>query len=163
VVAGVIGILGYREFADEKIRQNTAKLYPVGAANFIESQGYVGPLFNHFDWGGYLLWRLPHIKVSMDGRGNVHGDDRVKKSVGTWNGGSHWSDDLDLNAAEIVIVQKDMALAALLRLDPRFHMAYQDEIAVVFVRVRSGASQSNLQPPESLAPPSVATNVASVQ
>jgi hypothetical protein len=138
VVVCVIGILNYRGFSEAKVEENTAKLYPVHAAAFVESQGYAGPLYNHFNWGGYLIWRLPQFKVSMDGRANVHGDARIKQSIKTWNGESHWSEDLELDEAGVAIVQKNMALSSLLRLDPRFQLTYQDETAVVFVRVRDG-------------------------
>jgi hypothetical protein len=152
VAVGVMCLLGYQGFSEAKIHENTAKVYPVKAAAFIEQQEYAGPLYNHFNWGGYLIWRLPHLKVSMDGRANVHGDDRIKKSLTTWNGGPHWADDVELNGAELIIAQKDMALAALLRLDPRFRVAYQDETAVVFTRSLHDRDQSNT--PESEGSPS---------
>ena len=44
--------------------------YPARAAAFDESRGYGGPLFNDFNWGGYLIWRLPGLPVSVDGRTN---------------------------------------------------------------------------------------------
>lgn len=150
VAAGVICIIGYRGFSEAKIQENTEKIYPIEAASFVEKQGYTGPLYNHFDWGGYLIWRLPHLKVSLDGRANVHGDERIKQSIITWAGGPHWIDDLELNGAEVVIAKKDMALAALLRLDPRFRMVYQDDTAVVFIRVLRATREST--PPASISP-----------
>ena len=161
VVAGVICILGYQGFSESRIHENTAKLYPIEAATFVEEQGYTGPLYNHFDWGGYLIWRLPHLKVSMDGRANVHGDERIKQAIGTWTGRSRWVDDPDLNGAEVVIAQKDIALAALLHIDPRFHVTYQDETAVVFVRAPRNAGRSNTPAAESPLPPSTVVDVAS--
>jgi hypothetical protein len=143
VLLGAVCILGYRGFSEAKIHENTAKLYPVEAATFVEEEGYTGPLYNHFDWGGYLIWRLPHLKVSMDGRANVHGDERIKQSLLTWVGNPHWMEDSELNKAGVVITRKDIALAALLRLDPRFQVAHQDETAVVFTRVRQKRDQSN--------------------
>lgn len=134
VCMGVVCLVGYLGLSNTKVQENTAQLYPVQAAVFLEKQDYAGQLYNHFDWGGYLIWRLPDLKVSMDGRGHVHGETRVKQSVLTWNGGSHWKDDQDLNASEIVIAKKETALTAILRLDSRFHVAYEDQVAVVFAR-----------------------------
>jgi hypothetical protein len=162
VALGVMCILGYRGFSEAKIHENTGKLYPVEAATFVEEQGYTGSLYNHFNWGGYLLWRLPHLKVSMDGRANVHGDERIKQSILTWNGGSHWREDLELDRAEVVIAQKDMALSSLLRLDPRFQKTFQDETAVVFVRATRNAGQSIIPTAESSLPPSTTPNAESV-
>ena len=134
VAGGVLCILAYRGTSSERIQEETAKVYPLGAALFAEQQGYAGPLYNHFDWGGYLIWRLPHLKVSMDGRANVHGDERIKRAIGTWAGGPHWTEDPDLNDARVIIAKNDMALASLLRLDRRFTEVYRDETAVVFIR-----------------------------
>jgi hypothetical protein len=43
-------------------------LFPVEAAAFVERAGLRGNMFNHYDWGGYLLWRLAPAKVFIDGR-----------------------------------------------------------------------------------------------
>jgi hypothetical protein len=142
VIIGVVSIAEFRGFSSERIQENTGKLYPIKAASFVEQQGYTGPLYNHFDWGGYLIWRLPHLKVSMDGRANVYGDERIKQALATWSGRPHWIDDPDLNRAQVVIAQKEMALTAILRLDQRFRVAYQDETAVVFIRVPAGSDQA---------------------
>lgn len=141
VTVGVVWTISYRDLSHERIQENTAKIYPIKAASFVEHQAYVGPLYNHFDWGGYLIWRLPHLKVSMDGRANVYGDERIKQALATWSGRPHWSDDQDLNHAQVVIAQKEIALTAILKLDPRFRVAYQDETAVVFIRAPSGSDQ----------------------
>lgn len=43
--------------------------YPVHAATFVAETNLTGNMFNHYDWGGYLIWRLgPDRKVFIDGR-----------------------------------------------------------------------------------------------
>ena len=49
-------------------------------------------------------------------------------------GGTHWSENPDLNDARLFIAKYDMALASLRRLDRRFTEVYRDETAVVFIR-----------------------------
>jgi hypothetical protein len=135
VVIGSVLILGYRGISEAEIQHNTARVYPIAAAAFVERQQYAGPLYNHFNWGGYLIWRLPHLKVSMDGRANVHGDERIKRSLETWAGGPQWDDDPDLNEAAVVIASPEHALTSILRLDPRFRLTYNDDTSLVFVRL----------------------------
>lgn len=144
VIVGVVCITEYRDLSPQKIRENTAEIYPIEAASFVEQQAYEGPLYNDFDWGGYLIWRLPQLKVSMDGRANVHGDERIKRAIATWAGGPHWSEDPDLSNARLIIAKNDMALASLLRLDRTFTEVYRDETAVVFVRAVPEYSQPKL-------------------
>ncbi|MCL5022887.1 MAG: hypothetical protein M1497_05925 [Nitrospirae bacterium] len=43
--------------------------FPVRAADFIEQNDFKGNMYNFFNWGGYLIWRLaPGKKVFIDGR-----------------------------------------------------------------------------------------------
>jgi hypothetical protein len=43
--------------------------FPETAASFIKENSLEGNMFNFYDWGGYLIWRLyPDRKVFVDGR-----------------------------------------------------------------------------------------------
>lgn len=45
-------------------------IYPEKAITFLHESGLQGRMFNNYEYGGYLLWRLaPQIKVFIDGRG----------------------------------------------------------------------------------------------
>jgi hypothetical protein len=111
-----------------------AQKFPAAAAAFIEARGDAGPVYNKFNWGGYLIWALPRLPVGLDGRTNLHGDERMYRSGRTWEGLSGWQDDPELVAANLVVADATMALTGLLRHDPRFEVVYEDAVAVVFVR-----------------------------
>ena len=68
----------------------------------------------------------------MDGRTNVHGDERVGHSADVWNGKPGWDTDAELLHANVILAPRSAALASLLRLDPRFRVVFQDAQAVVF-------------------------------
>lgn len=116
-----------------RVREQLRVRYPVEAADFVKQQGWPGPLYNDYNWGGYLMWQLPALPVAMDGRANIHGEERLERTAATWRGRPGWDADPDLCAARVVIAEARSPLAALLRLDPRFELAYQDPVAVVFV------------------------------
>jgi hypothetical protein len=43
--------------------------YPKGAADFLQAHSVTQPMFNTYEFGGYLMWRLwPREKVFIDGR-----------------------------------------------------------------------------------------------
>lgn len=127
-------VVGWRQNITERhLEAVLSERYPVAAAAVVEARGYPGPLYNHFDWGGYLIWRLPHLPVAMDGRTNVYGDARIRRAIATWTGKPGWDADAELAAARVVIANVDWPLAALLRLDTRFKLAYEDAVAAVFV------------------------------
>lgn len=138
VVIAALGILVLltaraRHISEGDLQVAVARTYPVMAANVVEEGGFAGPLYNHFDWGGYLIWRLPHLPVSMDGRTNIYDVERVAHSITVWNGQPEWASDPELSAAGVVIAQRNFALTQLLRLDRRFQLVYEDEVAAVFV------------------------------
>jgi len=57
----------------------------------------------------------------------------MDRSVATWNGEPDWATDGQLVSARLVIGPVHTPLIQLLRIDPRFQLAYEDKVAAVFV------------------------------
>jgi hypothetical protein len=118
----------------DRLQPILEKDYPVQAVRWIKDHHPAGPLFNHYNWGGYLIWELPELPVSMDGRANLHGDDRLQRATVTWFGQPGWDEDPDLVSARLILSLADEPLTALLRKEPaRFEVVYEDKQAVLFV------------------------------
>jgi hypothetical protein len=137
-IGAAVGIVLLLTIRVQHISQNSlqcevAKIFPVQAAKVVEERGYAGPLYNDFNWGGYLIWRLPQLPVAIDGRSNLHNAARIKQFAKSWGGIHDWASSPELNAARVVIAEKDAPLTQLLRLDARFELVYEDEVAVVFI------------------------------
>jgi hypothetical protein len=107
--------------------------YPDAAAAFVAERGYKGPVYCPFHWGNFLYWRLPALRVVIDGRTNVHGDERIVRIARTWGGLAGWAEDPDLATAGVVIGPGSSALSALLEKDARFRLVYRDSMATAFV------------------------------
>ncbi len=144
VLVSLLLVALLRPVSNVELQQLVARNFPAAAARVIEERGYPGPLYNHFNWGGYLIWRLPSLPVAMDGRTNLHGEARLLRSVATWSGARDWATDPELSAARLVVGSPDEPLASLLRLDARFELVYEDEVAVVFT-ARSPAPLPNTE------------------
>lgn len=130
IAFGVARLMGIGNDSLNKYR-NLA--LPVKAANVVLERHYPGPLFNTYDWGGYLRWRTG-MPVSIDGRAALYGGKRFMRSLNTWGGGPGWAKNPDLKTANLVIGPVGDALTQLLRQDPDFRLVYQDKVAAVFVR-----------------------------
>jgi hypothetical protein len=128
--------VGWRRYDVDNtwIEMGLAGRYPEAAVRYVLKNNLRGPLYNDFSSGGFLIWRLPSIPVSMDGRTNVHGDDRVKAYADSLRGLPGWENDPDLAKANLIIWPAKSPLPALLRCDPRFKQVFADPQAVVFVR-----------------------------
>ena len=121
------------QVTNARLRSFQAKEMPVQAVDFVKARHYPGPLFNDYNWGGFLIWQLGQ-PVTIDGRAGLYGDAGIDRSMATWGGGPHWDADPALRSAALVIAPLRDALTQLLRQDPGFQLVYQDKVAAVFVR-----------------------------
>jgi hypothetical protein len=136
--AGMLVILAFNAIHvdNSKMQAVLAEHLPVRAVEVVKERGYRGPLYNDFGWGGYLIWSL-RMPVSIDGRTNVYGDERIDRFVSTWAGSPDWASDPDLAKAGLIIGPASSSLVQLLRMDPRFELVYEDKVAAVFISRKS--------------------------
>ena len=135
--AALIVLVGFRVFQvnNAKLRSKLAETLPVQAVEAIQAHGYTGPLYDDYNWGGYLIWAL-RMPVSIDGRAAFYGDEKIDRSIATWGGQPDWASDQELMSSGLIIGPAKQPLTQLLRRDPRFQLVYEDKIAAVFIRPR---------------------------
>lgn len=129
----------------ELVQQAVAKKFPDKAVQYASDHHLPNPLYNSFNWGGYLLWTMPQMPVVIDSRANVYGNERVERSVFTWSGSNDWRRDPDLVAANTVILERECTLSHILQADPHFKVAYEDKLALVFQRVSKSDTKDDLR------------------
>ena len=120
---------------DRLQRQNL----PVQAVEFIEFERPDGPMFNSYNWGGYLMFALPDYPVYVDGRTDLYKDEFLLRYLRTAVGAEGWRDVLDEDNIKLVIIESRSGLAYNLGEEPGWTMiypndVYEDEQVVVFVR-----------------------------
>jgi hypothetical protein len=127
-----------RNLSNETMKEQVAKTFPAKAAEHVAEKGYAGPLYNDFNWGGYLIWALPQLPVAIDGRTNLHGDERIEHVGDVWAAIPTAADDPELFDAGVIIAPATSPRVSLLLRDPRFKArfdeVYSDDLARVFVR-----------------------------
>jgi hypothetical protein len=69
----------------------------------------------------------------MDGRTNLHGDERIARSVATWGGSIAWEKDPELLEGRLIIAEIGKPLTQLIRRHSRYKLVYEDRTAAVFV------------------------------
>jgi hypothetical protein len=136
-------LIWQRDLNESSLQRKAAGVFPVQAAAVIRERGYAGPLFNDFNWGGFLIWSLPQLPVVLDGRTNLHGDERILRIGNTWAAGPGWRDDPDLASAGVVVADAQSPLGCVLVLDDRFELVYEDATARVFVSTKLPRSGSH--------------------
>ena len=111
--------------------------FPTRAVAFLQAHPSGGRIFNHYDWGGYLIWKVyPSTRVFIDGRADLYGQEILNQFAGTYQFKGAWRDPLQRWNIDTVLVPPDSALATGLRNSPGWTVAYEDSQAVVLVRSR---------------------------
>ena len=115
-------------------RQPQAEMqrFPARAVAFLQAHPPSGPIFNHYDWGGYLIWKLyPATRVFIDGRADLYGKPLLDQFANTYQFKGDWQQPLQQWRIDTVLVPADSALATGLRSSPGLTVAYEDPQAVV--------------------------------
>lgn len=113
--------------------------FPARAVAFLQTHPPAGPLFNHYDWGGYLVWKLyPSTRVFIDGRADLYGQQLLDQFADTYQFKGDWQQPLQRWDIDTVLVPADSALATGLRNSPGWTVAYEDSQAVVLTCTKPG-------------------------
>lgn len=133
-VALCLSLINVRQVVARQL-ETEAQRFPMRAVEFIRSENLPGPIFNWYDWGGYLIWKLyPERRVYIDGRADVYGDRFITEFLRTTRGQGDWREPLSRFDVRTVIVKTDSPLASLLEREEGWSKAFADSQAVIFVK-----------------------------
>jgi len=108
---------------------------PVDAVEWIRAHRPEGEVFNEYNWGGYLIWRLwPDYRVFVDGRTDLYGDEFLRQYLGVRLGRPGFEETLAAYDVNLILVYPDDALAAQLACAGGWEEVYRDEVAAIWVR-----------------------------
>jgi hypothetical protein len=122
------------DFNERALDREISQEYPVDAVNFLRKNPVGGPLYNSFDWGGFLIFYMPQYPVSIDGRTDLYGDAMDARYFSTQEANPSYVTDPVLNEAGVVILKNQFPIASMLMTDRRFRVIYRDNLATVLVR-----------------------------
>jgi len=102
---------------------------------YLSAHPTAGPVFNHYDWGGYLIFKLyPVTRVFIDGRADLYGDHLMEQRADSYYLMDDWQQPLSEWKIRTVIVPADAALATGLRSAPGWMVSYEDSKSVILSR-----------------------------
>ena len=110
---------------------------PVQAVDWLEKNPQDGKMFNHFIWGGYILYRMwPHETVFIDGQTDFYGEVLFREYLDVINLSADWEKILDKHDVSWMLIPRNEGLAKYLYAvdDDAWHVIYEDKTAVIFRR-----------------------------
>lgn len=133
VLAGVVKSVQPLSIAfNEKLQREQ---FPAGAVDYLREHALPGEMFNSYNWGGYLIWKLyPQQKVFIDGRTDLYDDAFIRRYLAVTWAQAGWEETLRQYNVGYIVIESDSFLGAYLALHPAWQEEYRDSIAVIYVR-----------------------------
>lgn len=113
---------------------------PVRAADFIQRHKPSGEMFNEYNVGGYLIYRLfPDYKVFQDGRVDVYGPNLFYQYKVAESGSPAWRTAVNKYNINLFVlthggIKYPRNLASQLDDDPEWDLVYFDDLCLIYVR-----------------------------
>jgi hypothetical protein len=132
IVAMSVFAVSYIHIVVRRQAEVEARQFPARAIAFLQSHPPTGHIFNHYDWGGYLIWKLnPDVPVFIDGRADLYGEQLFHDFADAYQFRDSWKEILQRWRIQTVLVPSDSALAVGLRAAPGWTVAYADSQATI--------------------------------
>jgi hypothetical protein len=136
VAAGVKVVLPLRTSFNVEHERRTL---PQDAVEWIRERRPEGPMFNSYNWGGYLIWQLwPDYLVFVDGRTDLYGDELLRQYLQVRFAQPGFQKVFDEYGVNFVLTEAGGFTDRFLALDDDWALAYSDDVAVIYVRVNDG-------------------------
>ncbi|MBW7919434.1 MAG: hypothetical protein H3C52_09045 [Anaerolineales bacterium] len=133
VGAGIAVFLGIRyQVQKESLTHFEARVFPVAAADWLAENPQPGKMFNEFNWGGYLLYRLwPGQKVFLDSQTDFYGEALTREYETAWTASGGWEDILARYEIAWVVLPREAPLARRLSQSAEWTTLYSDPTTVI--------------------------------
>ena len=146
MVSMLAGMLWYFP-SQATIEESVASHFPVGAVQYLNRHPMPGPMFNAYNFGGYLVWATaPEHKVFIDGRAEL------------FEAGGVLADYMHITllkpgalsvlrayGVQACLLEREQPLTTVLAALPDWQKVYADQESVLFVR-RSGTEAAVVTP-----------------
>jgi len=115
-----------------------SKEFPQAAVSFLATTRPPGPLMNHYNWGGYFIWKLyPDYKVYIDGRADLYGDSFLDEFGAAYQvKGKSWRAPLEHYGVRTVVLPPDAPLVIVLQTTSAWRAIFSDRQTVVLTKTR---------------------------
>ena len=139
IVVGA-GMIAYRALPNLRPATETAAIsavLPVQATDALQRTGRALRVFNYYDYGGYLVWRLfpDGGRVFIDGRVEVYGSEVFSEYLRVSYLATGWQEVLVKSHPDAILLPSAHPLVGILQKDADWELLSQDGVATVFTRV----------------------------
>ncbi|CAG1015323.1 hypothetical protein ANAEL_05234 [Anaerolineales bacterium] len=127
-----LSLLGYTYLVSTP--ESIAKEVPAKAVEWIKQNRPRGPIFNSYNWGGYLIWGLRDYPVFIDGRADLYGNELIREWSEIVEGTDKGLGLLESRGINLIFLEPHYSL--LNKLDPdEWKKVYSDQQIAIYQRI----------------------------
>lgn len=108
--------------------------FPVKALQYVENNPIKGNMLNEDNWGGYIIYAHPSLKVFMDGRLDMYQQAFLDEYQKLNKGKPEWQDILEKYNVSWILFSNNTYFHNLVKASPNWEVYYQDELSTIFVK-----------------------------
>ncbi len=136
IVALVLLFCGSHLPSTQELTAESNSGYPAQAIAYLRDHPPAGPVFNDFNWGGYIIWNDPTQPIFIDTRADLFEQSGLLKNYVDLVNLQLPVEDFNHGQFRYVFFPKNAALIAAITRSPRWTVEYQDDTAVLLRRIR---------------------------
>jgi len=111
-----------------------AEKLPLKACEYIRSAGLAQPLFNAYEWGGFVTWYLPEYPVAIDSRRGLYPEDMESDYFKVMKVDVPYQSFPAMKNARTILLERSNVVAQGLKTVSGFRVAYEDDVAIVLLQ-----------------------------
>jgi hypothetical protein len=135
IICGILAFVVLRFPGPAQLEQQVAEQYPAEVLSYLQSHPPSGNVLNFYEWGGYLGWKDPGLKVFMDSRVDIFEYAGVFKDYLDLIGFRDPMRILGKYRIRYVLFPRDAPLVILLRANSKWKVDFDGRLSVVMERV----------------------------
>lgn len=138
VALGTAAKIAYT-LSPDTMHRAQAETLPVELAGHLRAVPPAGPMFNSYNWGGYLMFAAPDVPVYVDGRTDLYDDAFLRGYLEIVFVRDGWAEALEQQNIDVIAIEGDSVLAQMLRTHPATwrERLFDAGRSALFVRVGS--------------------------
>ena len=124
--------IGYHFDFEKKGYAFDPEVFPIQAINWLEENPQEGEMFNLFQWGGYLEYRLwPEEQVFIDSKSDFYGEAFVRQYEQVMKTDEDWQEVLENYSVDWAILPPDSYAVREMQRELGWEVVYQDGTTVI--------------------------------
>jgi hypothetical protein len=135
IVAAVATLMIVKFPTTRELEAQINAFFPAAAVNYLSAHPQPGNMFNQYEWGGYVEWKLPEAKTFIDSRTDIFEYRGVLRDYAAISTSREPQQLLDHYQIRYVLYAADSPLSSFLSQSPLWRCIFRDGQAVIYRRI----------------------------